>query len=233
MNIQSPSGPVVRGGFLLFPARCHDSMLTVTDLSKSYGRQTLFDGVSFQVAPGERVGVVGRNGTGKTTLFRILLGEEASDSGTVAVPGGARLLRRRLPPRSRRPFRGLPGAPEPRPYPPFRPRPPVAGRTDQLPGCRLHPVARAIPARLEGSPPADHPRADADERGEEEEGCGDLHRAVPRQGHQGAPRAVAHQGARPPRAAGETVGDPGPRLPVRRGAPHPGGDAGSAGDFLW
>ena len=66
-------------------------MLTVTDISKSYGRQTLFDGVSFQVAPGERVGVVGRNGTGKTTLFRILLGEEAADSGKVAVPGGYRI----------------------------------------------------------------------------------------------------------------------------------------------
>src|SRR3989304_8464369 len=91
MNIQSPSGPVVRGGFLLFPARCHDSMLTVTDLSKSYGRQTLFDGVSFQVAPGERVGGVGRNGSGKTTLFRILLGEEASDSGAVTVPAGDRI----------------------------------------------------------------------------------------------------------------------------------------------
>src|SRR3989304_3439707 len=88
MNIQSPSGPVVRGGFLLFPARCHDSMLTVTDLSKSYGRQTLFDGVSFQVAPGERVGVVGRNGTGKTTLFRILLGGEAAGSGAAGLPGG-------------------------------------------------------------------------------------------------------------------------------------------------
>ena len=66
-------------------------MLTVTDLSKSYGRQTLFEGASFQVAPGERVGVVGRNGTGKTTLFRVLLGEEAADSGTVVVPAGYRI----------------------------------------------------------------------------------------------------------------------------------------------
>src|SRR5512134_3497986 len=66
-------------------------MLTVTDLSKSYGRQTLFEGASFQVAPGERVGVVGRNGTGKTTLLRVLLGEEAADSGTVAVPAGYRI----------------------------------------------------------------------------------------------------------------------------------------------
>ena len=66
-------------------------MLTVTNLSKSYGSQTLFEGASFQVAPGERVGVVGRNGSGKTTLFRILLGEEAADSGAVTVPAGYRI----------------------------------------------------------------------------------------------------------------------------------------------
>jgi len=66
-------------------------VLTVTDLSKSYGRQALFEEASFQVAPGERVGVVGRNGSGKTTLFRILLGEEAADSGAVTVPAGYRI----------------------------------------------------------------------------------------------------------------------------------------------
>jgi len=66
-------------------------MLTVTNLSKTYGRQTLFEGASFQVAPGERVGVVGRNGSGKTTLFRILLGEEAADAGAVTVPAGYRI----------------------------------------------------------------------------------------------------------------------------------------------
>jgi ATP-binding cassette subfamily F protein 3 len=66
-------------------------MLTVTDLSKSYGSQTLFDAVSFQVGPGERVGVTGRNGHGKSTLFRILLGQEPADSGSVSVPAGYRL----------------------------------------------------------------------------------------------------------------------------------------------
>ncbi|HEY7528494.1 MAG TPA: ABC-F family ATP-binding cassette domain-containing protein [Candidatus Deferrimicrobiaceae bacterium] len=66
-------------------------MLTVTNLSKAYGKQTLFDGVSFQVAAGERVGVVGRNGHGKSTLFRILLGEEAPDEGTVSAPSGYRI----------------------------------------------------------------------------------------------------------------------------------------------
>ncbi len=66
-------------------------MLSVTGLSKAYGAQTLFDGVSFQVAPGERVGLVGRNGSGKSTLFRILLGEEAPEAGRVTVPAGYRI----------------------------------------------------------------------------------------------------------------------------------------------
>jgi len=66
-------------------------MLTVTSLSKAFGRQTLFEGASFLVGPGERVGLVGRNGSGKTTLFRILLGEEVPDDGSVTVPAGYRL----------------------------------------------------------------------------------------------------------------------------------------------
>jgi ATP-binding cassette subfamily F protein 3 len=66
-------------------------VLTVNNLSKAYGKQTLFEGVSFQVGQGERVGVVGRNGSGKTTLFRILLGEEEPDGGSVSVPAGYRI----------------------------------------------------------------------------------------------------------------------------------------------
>jgi ATP-binding cassette subfamily F protein 3 len=66
-------------------------MLNVVNLSKAYGRQVLFEDASFQVAPGERVGLVGRNGTGKTTLFRILLGEEEPDAGSVGVPPGYRI----------------------------------------------------------------------------------------------------------------------------------------------
>ena len=66
-------------------------MLIVTDLSMAYGAQVLFDGVSFHVAPGERVGLVGRNGSGKSTLFRILLGDEPPDGGRVIVPTGYRI----------------------------------------------------------------------------------------------------------------------------------------------
>jgi len=63
-------------------------MLQVRDLSKSYGAQVVLDGVGFVVGDGERVGVVGRNGHGKTTLFRLILGEEAPDSGSVDHPSG-------------------------------------------------------------------------------------------------------------------------------------------------
>lgn len=61
-------------------------MIQVNNLEKSYGRQLLFDNVSFTINPGERVGLVGRNGHGKTTLFRMILGEEHPDSGAVRIP---------------------------------------------------------------------------------------------------------------------------------------------------
>lgn len=63
-------------------------MLQVTNIEKSYGKQLLFDGVSFVVNPRERVGLVGRNGHGKSTLFRMILGEEHQDSGTISIPSG-------------------------------------------------------------------------------------------------------------------------------------------------
>jgi ATP-binding cassette subfamily F protein 3 len=65
-------------------------MIQVSNVDKSYGQQVVFDKVSFIVNPGERVGLVGRNGHGKTTLFRIMLGIEHPDSGTVSVPSGYR-----------------------------------------------------------------------------------------------------------------------------------------------
>ncbi|MBN2199665.1 MAG: ABC-F family ATP-binding cassette domain-containing protein [Candidatus Aminicenantes bacterium] len=61
-------------------------MIVVEDLYKSYGKQQLFDGVSFKVNRRERVGVVGRNGHGKTTLFRLLAGLEEPDAGMISKP---------------------------------------------------------------------------------------------------------------------------------------------------
>lgn len=65
-------------------------MIELVDISKSYGAQRLFEGVNLRVGPDDRLALVGPNGTGKTTLFRILLGEVAPDSGRVEVKKGLR-----------------------------------------------------------------------------------------------------------------------------------------------
>ena len=61
-------------------------MIVVDNLSKSYGKQQLFKSISFKVNRRERVGVVGRNGHGKTTLFRLIAGLEEPDDGSIAIP---------------------------------------------------------------------------------------------------------------------------------------------------
>jgi len=66
-------------------------MIVVDNLSKSYAKQTLFENISFKVNRKERVGVVGRNGHGKTTLFRLVTGEEEADSGTITMPRNYRI----------------------------------------------------------------------------------------------------------------------------------------------
>lgn len=63
-------------------------MLQIANVEKSYGKQVLFDGVSFTINPRERVGLVGRNGHGKSTLFRMILGKERQDAGTITIPSG-------------------------------------------------------------------------------------------------------------------------------------------------
>ncbi|KPK36573.1 MAG: hypothetical protein AMK70_01710 [Nitrospira bacterium SG8_35_1] len=66
-------------------------MIQVSNLNKAYGLQTVFDGAGFTINPGERVGLVGRNGHGKTTLFRMILGQEHPESGTIGIPNDYRL----------------------------------------------------------------------------------------------------------------------------------------------
>jgi len=61
-------------------------MIAVENLSKSFGEQVLFENISFRINRGERVGVVGRNGHGKTTLFRLVAGLETPDSGRITMP---------------------------------------------------------------------------------------------------------------------------------------------------
>ena len=57
--------------------------LNVQNLTKSFGAHVLFDGISFSVAEGQKVGLVARNGTGKSTLLSILAGIEGYDSGEI------------------------------------------------------------------------------------------------------------------------------------------------------
>src|ERR1700682_2131090 len=61
-------------------------MITFSRVNKQYGRQVLFVDASFQLNPGEKVGLVGPNGSGKTTVFRMIVGEESPDEGEVSVP---------------------------------------------------------------------------------------------------------------------------------------------------
>ena len=64
-------------------------MLTIADISKSYGTRELFSEVSLFVARTDRFGLVGANGAGKSTLFNLILGEESPDEGTITWERGA------------------------------------------------------------------------------------------------------------------------------------------------
>jgi ATP-binding cassette subfamily F protein 3 len=66
-------------------------MLTVSQISKSFGGRTLFRDASIQVNLGERIGLVGPNGAGKSTLFSLILGEDSPDEGRVSLERGTRL----------------------------------------------------------------------------------------------------------------------------------------------
>ncbi|HZI17344.1 MAG TPA: ABC-F family ATP-binding cassette domain-containing protein [Pyrinomonadaceae bacterium] len=66
-------------------------LFRLTDVHKSYGAQDVLRGASLQVNPGEHVGLVGRNGAGKTTIFRLITGEESPDRGDVVRARGVRL----------------------------------------------------------------------------------------------------------------------------------------------
>lgn len=63
-------------------------MIQVSNLSKSYGTQVIFENVGFAINRGERIGLVGRNGHGKTTLLKMITGEEKPDDGSISIPNG-------------------------------------------------------------------------------------------------------------------------------------------------
>lgn len=61
-------------------------MINIKDLCKAYGTRVLFDNLSFNIGKGEKVGLVGRNGYGKTTLLKMIVGEAEYDSGEIQIP---------------------------------------------------------------------------------------------------------------------------------------------------
>jgi ATP-binding cassette subfamily F protein uup len=67
------------------------NLISLERATKAYAHRTLLDGISLGVSAGERIGVVGRNGTGKSTLLAMLAGRTAPDTGRVAMATGLRL----------------------------------------------------------------------------------------------------------------------------------------------
>lgn len=67
------------------------NILSVENLSKSFGEKTLFEEISFSVAEKERIGIIGVNGTGKSTLLKIIAGLESADSGEIQKPKAYRI----------------------------------------------------------------------------------------------------------------------------------------------
>ena len=107
--------------------------ITVTSLVKSFEiGNNILDGLSFQVEAGERVGILGPNGCGKTTLFRILTGALDYDEGQVSIAPSKRLgLISQLP--------VYPEGWTAEDVPPCRRRPGTDGKTDGTDGTRQFP----------------------------------------------------------------------------------------------
>jgi ATP-binding cassette, subfamily F, member 3 len=66
-------------------------MIRITDLTKTFGSQVLYRDINLNINKGEKIGLVGRNGHGKTTLFHLILGQTSPDSGIISIPRGYRI----------------------------------------------------------------------------------------------------------------------------------------------
>jgi len=74
VEMRIPTGP-----------RLGEKVVHIRDLKKSYGDRVLFEGLNFDIPPQAKLGVIGGNGRGKTTLLRLILGEEEPDAGRVEI----------------------------------------------------------------------------------------------------------------------------------------------------
>src|SRR6267143_1999397 len=83
--------PLSIGGWLIPKLRqvaALEMLFRLTDVHKSYGAQEVLRGATLQINPGEHVGLVGRNGAGKTTIFRLVDDEATPDRGEVVRARG-------------------------------------------------------------------------------------------------------------------------------------------------
>ena len=62
--------------------------IEINNIKKNYGLKNVLDGVSFEVKTGERISLIGENGSGKSTIFKIINGDENVDSGNVNIKKG-------------------------------------------------------------------------------------------------------------------------------------------------
>jgi sulfate-transporting ATPase len=71
--------------FIPVAERLGNEVIELQEVSKGYGERLLLEKLSFRVPPGAIVGIIGPNGAGKTTLFRMIMGRERPDAGTIAI----------------------------------------------------------------------------------------------------------------------------------------------------
>src|SRR5438309_5294186 len=75
----------------LTPHISYPMLLSIANLKKAYGPDEILTGVTFRLAAREKVALVGRNGTGKTTLLKIITGRLELDTGSVQLAQGAKV----------------------------------------------------------------------------------------------------------------------------------------------
>src|SRR5579864_7468686 len=64
-----------------------DKPIVIKDLHKSFGEQTVLNGINLSVEPGENLAVLGRSGTGKSVLLKLIIGLQQPDSGSICIHG--------------------------------------------------------------------------------------------------------------------------------------------------
>ena len=67
------------------------NLLTVEGLTKTFGEKKVFENITFGIDAGDKIGVIGINGTGKSTLLKIIAGVETADSGNIVKMNGLRI----------------------------------------------------------------------------------------------------------------------------------------------